>query len=653
MTRWSFLVFAGLLEILFFSISSGIVFAKSSSEAKSPDQNKTSSSVHVEFFAKPHEIKGNMDPVLKAGKPLKVGFRIKDKDSGYGISDLHPAAWISKRNPTAGKPDQDACKSGIKKFIKGGIINEAYGDLNNFYIISLNADDTISIFNPLVNLATSNLLALIPLKGKAASWVFDETAGNIYVTLPERNEVAVVDINARAIDRYIKVGKNPQQISQQPDGRYIWVGNEGSGTVSAIDRVTRSVSKTFETGKGALNFSFDPKRKWTFISSDDNGKITTIDSKDFKTVSSLSLGKGSYLITYSALSESLFAAEQDSGKVTILYTETEKIAKTLRMPPGVTTLKTTPDGRHVLALHESRNTIAAIDSSDNKIVHVITTLEKPDQIQFSPSFAYIHHAGNVHVSILQLSALAKAGAPPVVDIPIGVELPEKTPGLPGVSLLDITPDEGGALIANPADNTVYLYKEGGMMAPSNSFKTYTSPPLGLFIYDHSLIEGSTTGEYSTSLQVSDGGIYDVFFLLSTPLVSTCFEVKIEGKTGIQQAKLRQLSFVNLIKEETLRSGVLSKIRFHLKDKETSKTLTDIADIRVLAMNQFGSWQVRQKAVSVGDGIYEVQFIFPRKGPYRLMLESPSLGIEFGPVGHTYRIATADQGATGKSNKGAK
>ena len=652
MTRWSFLLFAGLLEVFF--LSNGVVFAKSSPEAKSPDLNKASSSVQVEFFAKPHETKGNTESILRAGKPLKVGFRIKDKDSGYGISDLHPAAWISKRNSSAGKPDQEACNSGIKKFIQGGIINEAYGDLNNFYIISLNADNTISIFNPLVNLATSNLLALIPLKDKAASWVFDETAGNIYVTLPERNEVAVVDINARAIDRYIKVGKNPQQISQQPDGRYIWVANEGSGTVSAIDRVTRSVVKTFEAGKGALNFSFDPKHKWTFVSSDDDGTITIIDSKDFKTVSNLSLGKGKYLIAYSYLSESLYAAEQDSGKVTVLYPESEKIVQTLKTPPGLTTLEITPDGRYVLALHKSRNTIAAIDSADNKIVHVITTLEKPDQIQFSPSFVYIHHAGNVHVSILQISALAKTGAPPVADIPIGVELPDKTPGLEGVSLVDITPDEGGALIANPADNTVYLYKEGGMMAPSNSFKTYTSPPLGLFIYDHSLIEDTTPGEYSTSLQVTDGGIYDVYFLLSTPLVSTCFEVKIEGKTSIQQAKLRKLSFVNLIEEETLRSGVLSKIRFNIKDKETSKTLTDIADIRILAMNQYGSWQVRQKAVSVGDGIYEVQFNFPRKGPYRLMMESHSLGIEFGTVGHTYKIATtAEQGVSGKSIEGVK
>lgn len=650
MTRWSIFVFTGLLGIFF--ILHGIALAQPSPDAKAPAPKKTDSSVRVEFFAKPHETKGNSDSVLKAGRPLKVGFRIEDKDSGYGISDLHPAAWIEKRNPSAGKPNQEICERGIKKFIQGGVANQAYGDLNNFYIISLNADNTIAIFNPLINLATSNLLALISLKGKAASWVFDKEAGNIYVTLPERGEVAVVDINSRAVDRYIKVGKNPQQISQQPDGRYIWVGNEGSGTVSAIDRVTRSVIKTFETGKGGLNFSFDSKRKWTFISSDDSGEITIVDSKDFKTVNSLSVGKGKYFISYSALAESLYAAEQNSGRVTILYPETGKVAKTLKMPPGITTLKATPDGRHILALHRSRNTVAVIDSSDNKIVHVITTLEKPDQIQFSPSFAYIHHAANVHVSILQLSALAKPGAPPVADVPIGVALPEKVPGLPGVSLIDITPDEGGALIANPGDNTVYLYNESGMLAPSNSFKTYTSPPLGLFIYDHSLIESSTPGSYSTSLQVTDGGIYDVYFLLSTPLVTTCFELNIEGKPGVQQAKLRQLSFDSLVEEATLQSGVLTKIRFRLKDKDTSKTLSDVSDLQILAMNKIGSWQARQKVISMGDGVYQVQFIFPKKGSYRLMIESRSLGIEFGRVGHTYKIAEADQKA-GKKIKESK
>jgi len=630
-----------------------MAFAEPSPASKTPGLKKNAPSVRVEYFVKPHATKGNKDPVLTAGKPFKVGFNIKDKESGYGISDLHPAAWVEKRKPLAKKPDQEACKRGIKKFIKGGIINEAYGDLNNYYIISLNADNTISIFNPLISLATSNLLALITLKGKAASWVFDEAAGNIYVTLPEHNEVAVVDINARAVDRYISVGKNPRTISQQPDGRYLWVGNEGSGTVSVIDRTTRSVSKTFETGKGALNFSFDPKRKWTFISADDTGKITIIDSKDFKTINNLSLGKGNYLLTYSSLSESLFATEQNSGVVTILYPKTAEVVKTLKMPPGVTTLKTTPDGRHVLALHKSRNTIAVIDSADNKIVHVITTLEKPDHIQFSPNFAYIHHAGNIHVSIIQLSALSKTGAPPVADIPLGVKLPGNVPGLPGVSLMDITPDEGGALIANPADNTIYLYNESGMLAPSNSFKTYTSPPLGLFIYDHSLVESTTSGEYSTSLHISDGGIYDIYFLLSNPLVTTCFEIEVKGKPGVKQVKLRPLSFVNLIEEATLRPGILSKIRFRLKDKDSSKTISNIPDIRVLALNQLGSWQARQKAVSTGDGIYEVQFIFPIKGRYRLLIESPSLGIEFGLVGHTYKVAEANHQRNEKSNPGAK
>ncbi|MFQ5451826.1 MAG: YncE family protein [Nitrospinaceae bacterium] len=647
MVRYRSIFFLGLITAM---ISwGGLALAADSGASKdTPKAKKLKSSVNVEFFAQPNKIEGYSGAKIESGKPLRVGFRITDKETGYGISDLHPAGWIAQRPPLRGKPDRDSCERGIKNFLRGGLVKGAEGDLNNYYIISLNADDTIAIFNPLINLATSNLMALIPLKGKSGTWEFDESAGRVYVTQPEEGRVAVVDINIQALEGYIPVGKKPNQVKQQPDERYLWVGNEGSGTVSVIDRVSRKVVKTLEVGSGTLNIEFDSKKRLVFVGANGDGKLTVIDGADLKKKGEVTLGQGQLHLAFSTLSEALYVADEASGKLTVLYPETGKILTSLNLKPDVSRLVASPDGRFVFAVHKARNALTVIDTSSNRVNHRFTTHDQPDHLIFTPNFAYVWHEGNVHLSMIQLSALASPEAPPVADIPLGSKPPKEGPGLPGVLPMDITPDEGGLLIANAPDREIYFYKESGMLAASNSFKTYTSSPVGIFVYDHTLLEGTVVGEYSTSVHLKNGGIYDVYFLLNNPLVVHCFELEVEGPRNLAENRKRELLYDNLVEEKLLTPGKVSKIQFRLEDAQSREPIPKIKDLYVLGMKNGGGWNVRQWARHVGNGVYEVQFSFPSEGKYRLLIEARSMGVKFGRLGHTYTIASA--GKPGKNDK---
>ena len=266
------------------------------------------------------------------------------------------------------------------------------------------------------------------------------------------------------------------------------------------------------------------------------------------------------------------------------------------------------------------------------------TLKNPSGVTFSSRFAYIHHGGDAHVSLIQLSGLAKPGPPPVADVPVGAEPPETVPGIPGVSLVAVTPEDGGAMIGNPADRVVYLYREAGMLAPSNSFKTYTAAPLGLFIYDHSLIERMHGGEYTSTVHLERGGVYDVYFLLSSPRVAVCFEMQVEGSPWEKQVEMQD-SWVlkNLTDEKDLEPGRPAKIRFRLKKEKSEKPAPALKDVRVLGMHFYGGWQTRKWAKAVGDGIFETEMVCPKNGEYRILVSSPTLGIKFGNLRHSYVV----------------
>lgn len=619
----------------FVSLLTGLLFisdARADPNHHGHDEEAEKKDIQVEFSARPHSGIPDDASLLKSGEAVKIGFQISEKNVSEGLSNLHPAAWLIRRGRDQKKPDSAQCGRNVRRLLRRGVLQEPEMSLNGYKLITLNSDNSIGIYNPLVSLASSNLMALIPLKTPAASWIFDQPSARIYVSLPKENQVAVVDLHRRKLARMIPVGEQPTAIWEQA-GSAIFVGNEGSGTVSVIDRNTQEVIKTIDVGPGPLTFASDENHQSLYIASGGNGNIIAYDTTDgtLKIKARVFLGQGDFLMAYSAISKMLYVSDKETGNLTILSGSDLKVVKKLRMSGNVTSLGTSRDGRFLLVLHQKGNLLEVLSTETNERSHVLSTPDHPDYLEFSPLFAYIRNRGQGNVSILQTSALKNVEAPPFAHIPMGQAISTEIPTRPGVSPIAILPNGGGALVASPSDKTIYYYMETGMMAPSNSFKTYTAIPLGLFIYDHSLVERETPGYYETATRFEYGGVYDVHFLLSNPKTVLCFELRVSGPAAPEVVKLKLPVLKNLFESESYAPGMVSRLRFKLEDPESREALSKIQDLRVLGFLQSSGWQKRAWTSSLGEGIYEVELTFPKAGRYHILLESRSLGIQFGDL----------------------
>jgi len=163
---------------------------------------------------------------------------------------------------------------------------------------------------------------------------------------------------------------------------------------------------------------------------------------------------------------------KETVNLTILSGSELKAIKKLRMNRRVTSLGTSRDGHFLLAFHQESNFLEVIWTETNERSHVLKTRNNPDYLEFSLLCNYIQNRGEGNISILKTSALKNSAAPPFTDIPMGEAISTAIPTLPGVSLIAILPNEGGALVTSPSDKTINNYMETGMMVPSNSFKTY-------------------------------------------------------------------------------------------------------------------------------------------------------------------------------------
>ena len=582
----------------------------------------------VDFFALPLEASGNDKPVkLESMQSLQVGFKISDSESGYGVSDLHPAGWIFPRGKGQKRPDNEQCRESIKKFARGGVSVKTEGDLNNYYLLTINEDNTIAILNPSINLATSNLLALIPLKGKVGQWLFDQLEGRVYVSLPEDDKVAVVDVFSRKLVDYIKTGKQPGQIEKH--GNHIFVANGGGGTVSVIDSRKAKLVQTLRLGKKTLTLVSDKKSNLMFAIDSIEGKVTVVSTLSLKKLKSFPIRvKGKIRSAYSALSQALYIVNSETGEMKVYLHENGAELASHSIKPGIRNVKASPDGRFVFVLNERENTVEVMDASSNQVVHKFKTWEGPYHIDFSSNFAYLRYKGNPNISLIQLSALKESSSAPFADVQMGTEGPGAFADMAEVSPLAIMPEGGGAMVVNPTDKVVYYYMESGMLAPYNSFKTYTASPLGVAIYDHSLKEEGEPGVYTTSARFPHGGYYDAYFYLPAPQVTACFELFLEGPSEIEKKEKYPGRFVAQSKKGTYAPRSPEKIRFKLLDSKTSKPIDTVNDVRILGFAPKGFWQSRKWAKSIGNGIYEAEFIFPKEGQYNFLVESPGMGIPF-------------------------
>ncbi|HEV2372232.1 MAG TPA: Calx-beta domain-containing protein [Streptosporangiaceae bacterium] len=82
--------------------------------------------------------------------------------------------------------------------------------------------------------------------------VINPSSTTAYLTVPGKNEVAVLNLRTGTYGKPIPVGSDPHGIDITPDGKTLYVCDSGGQTISKVDTATRTVT-TITTPPGLLN----------------------------------------------------------------------------------------------------------------------------------------------------------------------------------------------------------------------------------------------------------------------------------------------------------------------------------------------------------------------------------------------------------------
>jgi DNA-binding beta-propeller fold protein YncE len=587
-----------------------------------------SSSAHSADFTAKREVGGlgvelRVQPLafgtaLEEDAPVNVTVRIDD-GQGKPMPGLAPAAWMSLRTAGDRRPDAERCPAKVATFTVGNVFVRPEVDLNVFHVLAVNDDATITVIDPHFGFGGSRLLALVALPARGEDWTLNADSSLLFVSMPEAGSVAVIDTSNWKIRDEVEVGAKPTRVKLAPDSRYVWVADEKGASALHTD------------GSGIAGRIDTPSAPREILLSDDGRTIafaggTTVTLADSATIRKRGSVTVSSAITggdFSHRSKQFYIATDD-GHVSVIDAKQQRVVSRFETGAAPIQVRFEPRGRYGFVVVPSKNEVHIFDAVTNKIVQTADVEPDPDRVSFSDQLAYVRSLGSDMVLMIPLDQIGTEGAPvPIVDFPSGQKRFGQGPAPSIADGIVPAPGEPAVLVANPADQEIYYYREG-MAAPMGHFSNDSRAPRGVLVLDRSL-RRQRTGEFRTTARLSRAGTYDVAVFVDNPRIVTCFTMEV-GKNAALEAKRQRVTRVEYAQGAVNgKAGEPVRIAFRLIDSATSQAKGGLNDVTALLFAP-GLVNVRQTAVAQADGTYQVEVVPPSAGVYYVYIDSPTAGL---------------------------
>ncbi|TRO39083.1 cytochrome D1 [Pseudomonas putida] len=585
--------------------------------------------VNVEFEARP--LAGGE---LKEGGFANIRFKLSDQTTGQPLSGMAPGAWIDPAQSAPAGDREQSCKARVALFLKSSIGARPLLDLNSYFLLMLNNDASLTVIDPTVSVGgVTSTMARIELPGRPMDWAATSDDKQVFVSIPERGKVSVIDTETFTRVADLDAGDQPLRVALQPDQHRLWVGNNssdpGKGGVTVIDVPGRSAMKHFNTGTGHHEIAFSADSRYAYVSNRDSGTLSVIDIPEMRLAKTIKVGPHPLSVSYSALSQAVYVVDGEEGSVRVFDARSHQLRHTVQAEQGLGPMRFSQDGRYGLVLNTLENQALVIDASTDNLIHRIPVAAEPYQLTFTKGYAYVRGLASPKVSMINLASLGEGRAPIVQGFEAGPAAPRQAGDLPLAQGLSVSRDDNSVFVVNPVDNTTYFYAEG-MNAPMSGYNNRGHQARAAIVVDRSLREVAP-GVYGSTVKLPAAGKFDVAFLLNQPQIIHCFSTEVAAGSDASKRKGARAEFIGLDQPLPQHSDFTARVRIVGDDGQPRLGLNDLSLRYFLAPS---SMPRNLQLQEVGEGVYQAALNLPEAGAWYLHVQSPSLGRKFAEENYT-------------------
>lgn len=315
-----------------------------------------------------------------------------------------------------------------------------------------------------------SLFVVIQLAVLAAASSAVAAAGKVYVADEGASAVSVIDATSFRKIGSIPVGQGPHNVQVSPDGKWVWVTNNGdpakaavtmpaekmskaehgamagAGAVWAIDAATDAVVAKVPVGMHPAHVVVASDGRTAYITNGGDNTVSVLDTAAQRVIGAIPVGASPHGIRISPDGKQVWVANLKGGTVSVIDAESRKQVAQITAGKGPAQVGFTPDGRFGFVSLSGENKVAVIDPVRRKVVRKIAVGTVPIQLHATPDNKLLLVANQgtpkkpgTTVSVIELASMKVAST-----IETGA-------GAHGVV---INPDGRHAFVTNTYANTV-------------------------------------------------------------------------------------------------------------------------------------------------------------------------------------------------------
>ncbi|MEX2498815.1 MAG: hypothetical protein WD397_08060, partial [Wenzhouxiangellaceae bacterium] len=576
---------------------------------------------------------------LRAEETVELELRFSYADTGKPLIGAYPAAWLdhAAADDSATEVDEQSCRQTIGRHLGGDLMSAAEVDFNQYLVLTIDDEDSISVIDPRFGFGGSRLLDRVPLDAPASDWVLDQDGNWLFVSMPEQNAVAAIETASWTIQTRFRVGANPRRLGIQPDGARLWIGHDGSAGenpgVTVIDARGFRTLQHIATGNGPHDFAFSDDSRHLFVVNRADNTVSLISTARLEVTGTLDTGRTPTSVAWSEHDGTAWVAHAD-GTLAVIDPERREIVTSLDLAagsaaPALGRVVFAPGDRFAFVPIPGGEQVHVIDTARRTVIRSVKVGNKPVEIGFSDQFAYVTHLDSPMVHGISLDGLNDAdGETKAVEIPIG-RGPAASHQRPfGTVAMMPAPDAPAMLFAHAEDRAVYYYMEG-MAAPMGSFTTSRVQARALLVLDRSLRERAP-GTYLGRARLGRDGPQQLSVFINSPRWSGCIPVAVDPNPEIEAKRLarRPLTVELLPGIRRTHAGEPLTVEVRLRETIGQAPVDDADDATALAVLAPGVAQRRYPLQHHDDGVYSLEFTPDEAGTWYLSFASASKGLGF-------------------------
>ena len=219
--------------------------------------------------------------------------------------------------------------------------------------------------------------------------------------------VSVLDAASFKTFSNVRVGKMPHNVQISPDGKVVWVTNNGepdqvaasvhkemvkgehgamatAGAVWAIDTSNNAVIAKVPVGMHPAHVVVSPDGRFAYVTNGGDNTVSVIDTAAQRLVATIPVGQFPHGLRISPDGKQAYVANLKGGTISVIDTASQKEIAQIPAGKGPARVGFTPDGRFVLVSLSEENAVAVIDPATRKVIRKVAVGTVPIQLYVTP-----------------------------------------------------------------------------------------------------------------------------------------------------------------------------------------------------------------------------------------------------------------------------